>query len=528
MSSRTAIATVARLSVEQLAQALADEVDPARRGAITARLRVLVSTFGGAPAGGDDVAALLAQVEHRLRSADPGRTWLTLAVLSATLPDIPDVQRAVRAIKLDGPLSVLRPLLLADEPGCPTAHGPWSDVEVITNQVVVDLNHTSQTSFATGIQRVAREVARRWHRDHDVVLIGWTAPFTALRRLTPAQSRQALFGETDHADTNSAASTTAPVLVPWRCTHLLPELLAEPHRTERFHALLRHSATFSGVIGFDCVPLMSAETTIATMTGAFCGYLAALTDADRIATISAGSALEYRSWRRMLSASGRAGPKITSIPLAVDAGSVTDESLAAIRDLIGLGSLPVVLVVGSHEPRKNHLAVLHAAELLWRSGLQFNLVFVGGNSWNSDHFHARLRQLQDAGRPLMAITALPDHLLWAAYRLARCTVFPSLSEGFGLPVAESLACGTPVITSDFGSMREIAADGGALLIDPRNEDQLADTLNQLLTDDDLHARLSATARARTPRSWDDYATDTWHYLIDGARDTGAAQSTVTT
>ena len=52
--------------------------------------------------------------------------------------------------------------------------------------------------------------------------------------------------------------------------------------------------------------------------------------------------------------------------------------------------------MGSHEPRKNHLAVLHAAEVLWREGLPFSLVFVGGNSWNSGDFEAQVEQ--PAGR----------------------------------------------------------------------------------------------------------------------------------
>lgn len=66
----------------------------------------------------------------------------------------------------------------------------------------------------------------------------------------------------------------------------------------------------------------------------------------------------------------------------------------------------------------------------------------------------RLAELQAGHRPVQAITALSDDLLWAAYRLARFTLLPSFNESFGLPVAESLASGTtPVVTSDFGSMR---------------------------------------------------------------------------
>jgi glycosyltransferase involved in cell wall biosynthesis len=92
-------------------------------------------------------------------------------------------------------------------------------------------------------------------------------------------------------------------------------------------------------------------------------------------------------------------------------------------------------------------------------------------------------------------------------------IFPSLNEGFGLPVAESLASGTPVITSDHGSMREIAVAGGALLVDPRDDLDITGALRALLTDDELHARLSAQARALPHRSWDSYAAELWQYLV---------------
>jgi glycosyltransferase involved in cell wall biosynthesis len=97
--------------------------------------------------------------------------------------------------------------------------------------------------------------------------------------------------------------------------------------------------------------------------------------------------------------------------------------------------------------------------------------------------------------------------------VARCTVFPSLNEGFGLPVAESLACGTPVVTSDFGSMAEIAADGGALLANPREDHSIAAALRTLLVDDAEHARLSQEARQRPTSSWDDYAARVWSTLV---------------
>jgi glycosyltransferase involved in cell wall biosynthesis len=106
-----------------------------------------------------------------------------------------------------------------------------------------------------------------------------------------------------------------------------------------------------------------------------------------------------------------------------------------------------------------------------------------------------------------------DEDLWNAYRTARFTVFPSLHEGFGLPVAESLAVGTPAITSSFGSTAEVAADGGTLLVDPRDDADLTAAMRRLLTDADLVQDLAAAAAARPRRTWDDYARESWAQLV---------------
>lgn len=217
----------------------------------------------------------------------------------------------------------------------------------------------------------------------------------------------------------------------------------------------------------------------------------------------------------MLSAAGLPGPDIVPIPLPVETYAPDGNALEEVTARLVTGGLPMVLVVGSHEPRKNHLAVLHAAELLWRRGRAFSLVFIGGNAWHSEEFQRRLGELQGGGRPVESISAVSEDVLWSAYRLARCVVFPSLNEGFGLPVAEALASGTPVITSRFGSMEELAQHGGALLVDPRDDQDLTRALDRLLVDDDLHAFLTRQAGAVPRRTWDDYAAATWSYLVEG-------------
>jgi glycosyltransferase involved in cell wall biosynthesis len=248
----------------------------------------------------------------------------------------------------------------------------------------------------------------------------------------------------------------------------------------------------------------------------FAGSLAAVRNFDVVATISRATGTEYSGWRSMLSAIGVTGPRIEPVRLPVEAAAPTRADTEAARAHFLVGSLPLVLVVGDHQPRKNHLAVLHAAELLWREGGQFSLSFIGGVSWGSDAFRRRLAELQRAGRPVDSQVSLPDGLVWAGYRLARCTVFPSLNEGFGLPVAESLAAGTPAITSDFGSMLEIATDGGALTVDPYDDHAIAAAIGTLLLDDVVHDRLCTEALNRPVRTWDDYAREVWGLLVESS------------
>ena len=490
-----------------LAGLLARGPDPHRR-ALAGRIETLLVALEmrPPPTGGGALQA----VERALQDGGPHEAWLALAVLTARLPMPAQVAELVRESRLDGPLRSLGAAFCRAAPADGT---PWPQVEVVSGQVLVDVHDTSRNPVPTGIQRVARQATSRWQQDHEIVLIGWTTGFTAYRRLNAAERDAVLLGHRPLPEDPSPGARD--VLVPWKCIHLVPELPAELEQAPRYQTVASYSRSRSGLIGFDCVPIMAAETTVPGMSSFFAGYLAAAAKVNRIATISEAAAIEYRGWRAMLVGAGQAGPDIRCVPLPVQATVPGAAALAQARDLLAIGSLPVVLSVGSHEPRKNHLALLHAAEVLWRQGLAFSLVFVGGNSWNSAEFEAQVKSLQAANRPVQTVRALPDELLWAAYRLAYCTVFASLHEGFGLPVAESLASGTPVITSNFGSMADIASQGGALLVNPRDDDSLTDALRQLLTDRPLRDRLAAQAATIPTRSWDQYAAEVWAYLVDG-------------
>jgi glycosyltransferase involved in cell wall biosynthesis len=457
-------------------------------------------------------AQLIAMIGKHFAPPRDDVIWLTLAVLGARLPVRDDVVALRRRFRLEAPGVVLDDVAAKGIRSAMAFRGSSKASQVVTGTVVVDVHHTARTGLATGIQRVVRKTIAEWTDKHDILLVGWNASLTSLRKLSDAEAENALYGTSPDADPTAVDT----VLIPWKCDYVLPELAVEDSRTARIAAMAEFSGNTSSLIGYDCVPLTSAETIGAGMGAGFARNLVAAGQFGKIATISEAAAAEYSGWRMMLGSAGIGGPDIKSVFLPSDAGSVTEAQKAAARTALSSGDLPLVLCVGSHEPRKNHLAVLTAAELLWNEGRKFSLAFVGGNGWGAEEFQQRFASLERDGRPVKTVHAITDALLWGGYHSARCTVFPSINEGFGLPVAESLAVGTPVVTSNYGSMAEIAQGGGAVLVDPRDDEDLARGLEAALFDEALNARLRHEAANRPVRTWADYADDLWSYFFASA------------
>jgi len=268
------------------------------------------------------------------------------------------------------------------------------------------------------------------------------------------------------------------------------------------------------MVCYDLIPFVAPESVDPRIVITFAEYFALLKHADRVSAISRRSAEDVRAFASTLAGQGLRGPEIAAHPLPTEAPADEDRLPVA---RTGRDGEPLVLVVGVHAPRKNHVAVLEAAERLWREGLRFELVFMGGSTWRAEgYFDTYVERLQAAGRAVRIERRVSEERLWTAYRNARFTVFPSLIEGFGLPVAESLAAGTPVITSNYGSMAEIAAGGGALTVDPRDAEELTTQMRRLVTDDALAEGLRQEARRRDLGNWDDYARGLWEFFTEGS------------
>ena len=172
---------------------------------------------------------------------------------------------------------------------------------------------------------------------------------------------------------------------------------------------------------------------------------------------------------------------------------------------------PYCLFVGNLEPRKNLPGLIEAFARVRRrlegAGLSAQLVLAGTRAW----FHAGIFRAVEAhglGAAVVFTDYVPLADLPALYAGAKCFVFPSLYEGFGLPVLEAMAAGAPVVAARAGSIPEVAGDA-ALLVDARVPEELATAIEAVLTDERLRERLITRGRERAAMfEWNTVARET--------------------
>lgn len=458
----------------------------------------------------DADSCLQALVRELAATGDASVAWLTITALAGAFPLPEDVRFLVRAADLEGPEDLTVTLL--DRAHRLAVHHRSLDRPLrIESGVVVDVDMCARSAFHNGIQRTTREVVQRWGAEHPIRLVAWTATSGATRSLTETEHQLAAgWDESLRAlvvEPPDDADRMNELVVPWRTTLVLPEVPL-PDRCAPLAALAEFSGNRVVAVGYDAIPVVSADLRPLGEPNGFTAYLALIKHVDTVAAISASATDEFDGYASALTSQGLRGPTVvevvlpTEVPPAPSGWHRVDPPR------------PLVVAVGRLEPHKNHDALLFAAERLWREGLQFDLHLVGGPGWDITHVEDTIERIGREGLPLQWSRSMGDAELWELLRSASFSVFVSLHEGFGLPVAESLACGTPVLTTAYGSQGEIAAAGGCVTVDPRDDEIVVGGLRRMLTEPGLLDELRSQAAARPGRSWDDYSADLWHTLVE--------------
>ena len=197
--------------------------------------------------------------------------------------------------------------------------------------------------------------------------------------------------------------------------------------------------------------------------------------------------------------------RVVSVPLGVTPMAAGDGNRG--RSLAGVDAF--VLAVGTVEPRKDLPALVRAIDRLAAAGDDVPLVHVGPPGWGSD---ALDRAVAGMARPdlVVRLGRRSDDDLRDLYGAARLVAYPSVYEGFGLPVLEAMSAGVPVVATDVAALAEVAGDA-AVLVPVGDVDALADAIRLVWSDERRRRELAARGRSRSTRY-------TWDACVDGIVD----------
>ena len=357
----------------------------------------------------------------------------------------------------------------------------------------------------TGIGRYAYELASRLEKDERVARLRYFSlgrwiddPLVSCESNLPTQERQVFGTVRAHLANNRLAASVYASLAPGYFKWALRKL----NRSVVFHAP-NFFVLPSKAIKIATVHDLSHEHCSQFHPAARVQLMSAmlpksLRRADHIITVSESVRTE------LIARYGLSAERVTAVHLA--ASTVyhlhTREALAPTMAEMGLQQDCYCLFVGTVEPRKNVERLIQAYERLPADMRRAcPLVIAGSKGWNSEAIHARMAKAQAEGW-LRYASFVDQRWLPALYAGARLMAYPSLYEGFGLPIVEAMASGTPVLTSNTSCMPEVAG-GAARLVNPLDVEDMAQALEECLSNEAWQAEARAKGLARaTGLSWD--------------------------
>ena len=281
------------------------------------------------------------------------------------------------------------------------------------------------------------------------------------------------------------------------------EQCLQPGILRRIQADLAHGPVFIGPLRAPCPVVLTIHDL------SFIRFPTLFRPSNRL-YLTVFARLSARRARRLIAVSRHAASEATQL-LGVPAERIdvvhngvdpsfrplSAKAVAAYRKQEGLPE-KYLLHVGTLEPRKNLVRLVEAFGRVHDS--EMCLVLAGGKGWYYNEVFAKVEELQ-LGSSVIFAGYVPNGELPLLYNGAFSLVYPSLYEGFGLPVLEALACGTPALTSTSSSLPEVAGDA-ALVVDPNDVDEIAGGMRRLMADETLRQELRERGLTRAQQfSW---------------------------
>jgi len=379
--------------------------------------------------------------------------------------------------------------------------------------LLIDVSSASADTANSGVIRVTRQLAARLVREPEVLcaFAWWDAAACTYRALDQTRCRlladyggprnprlsfdrgEAIAPHVWLDVVRNTSSAQRPILV-------LPEVVLDGALPERLVWARAHALSVAAIL-YDLIPITHAPLCSRDVVRAFPEYLEGLSGTDLLLAISQHSldVFEQYTIRR---GNHRPNAGVVWLPGQFSAEPRSDR----IDPTEPQGPCRVVCL-STIEPRKNHRVLIGAFRRALNAGRGFDATLeLIGNAYAGAEDLALWVRANAAEEPRLTWGGLrSDAEVARALRQATFSVYPSLTEGFGLPVMESLWLGCPVICHNGGVMAELAAGGGCLTVDMADKAAVADALMRLAVDPGLRRKLALEALARPIGDWTWYA-----------------------
>ncbi len=287
----------------------------------------------------------------------------------------------------------------------------------------------------------------------------------------------------------------------------LPELAVEPLRIHTHATISSYLGNSSSMIVYDLIPIMHPNLCLVGLV--FMQYFMLVKSFKKVSCISADVAEHAKKFLDFMNLEHKSNPQIAVNYLGSELTTNLSQKELKLKE-------PLILCVGTFEPRKNHMRIFRAAERAWEKGHKFKLICVGNPGWLNDSIVNTYGKMLADGCNIEIKKNISEAELVQLYKASRFTVFCSISEGFGLPVVESVTLGTPCITSNRGSMHEIGQIlGGCYYVDPESVDEIENGFIKMLNDQALLDRLKKECMGAKWRAWSEYSKELYDFVVSG-------------
>ncbi len=373
--------------------------------------------------------------------------------------------------------------------------------------VIIDVTNSATNTSNSGILRVTRRLSRELQKLINPIFVRWDETINELVLLTTGEyailssyNGPVLFDSIYLSRHGEKRVPLKTILNKYRSRIkwlLLPEMAMGSFRPIIDFA--RKHAISLGSVFYDAIPILRPDLCEGGVAANHSTYMMNMAGADVVFPIShySGSCLTD-FWNN-----NGVGTGVIDELLPGEFGSTPRN-----RERYQWNSKEFsILCVSTLEPRKNHKRLLDALVLLEKRHPEINwkLVLVGATYFNNSEISGYVEQLCSSNKRITWLKVVDDDTMINLYRDSAFTVYPSLIEGYGMPIVESIWHGRPCVCSRDGVMGELARDGGCLAADVEDVEEICDAIYRLSTDRNLYERLYKEAIERKIKTWEEYA-----------------------